>query len=155
MLGYPPDSSHPSWTKAHSGNDTEAYSLEERIREIGMYDHEVYISSDDNPSSQRALLEPLGNHISEDEVRKLANLLRGALDYFPDKRSPAREIANHPWLIGGKEPKSSDRYFHRGPRIQSSSQHRPLVGRPHDVRTPDVGTSPVAERKVRRYRGTE
>ena len=99
ILGRPPDCSHSLWRKAARNDIVQASSLEERVREIGMYDHEIRDAKvEDGSFCQRALLEPAGERVGEEEVQKLANLLRRALRFSPDERASAKELANHSWF---------------------------------------------------------
>ncbi|KAI9742185.1 MAG: hypothetical protein M1818_004085 [Claussenomyces sp. TS43310] len=103
-LGIPPKSFHVVWkqggvvlTNDESSND----SITDRIREIGMYDQEssMYNGNDPSFNHQTPLLEPLGMGVSEEEVDELADLLRKALDFSPEKRLFAEKVANHDWLL--------------------------------------------------------
>ena len=103
ILGLPPESSHSLWKEAgitiidHAKWDGPA--LDERIKGIGIYDQEPSIHDGDVTSlNHNKLLEPPGRRITRDEVIHLTNLLRGALDYIPEKRLCAEEIANHSWV---------------------------------------------------------
>ena len=103
ILGLPPESSHSLWKEAgitipdHAKWDGSA--LNERIKGIGTYDHTPSIHDSDITSvKHHTLLEPPGRRVSRDEVINLTNLLRGALNYIPEKRLSAEEVANHSWV---------------------------------------------------------
>lgn len=105
ILGLPPDPSN--WEKngitiaSHAQMDE--FALNDRIREIGMYDQEASIHDGDVTSeSHHALLELSGRRISRDEETDLAALLRRTLDYTPEKRLSALEVANHSWFASSE-----------------------------------------------------
>ena len=107
ILGLPPDPSNSLWEKNgitianHAQMDECA--LNDRIREIGVYDQEASIHNGDVTSeSHHALLEPSGRRISSDEETDLAALLRRTLDYTPEKRLSAEEVANHSWFASSE-----------------------------------------------------
>lgn len=102
ILGTPPKQSIYLWERHgvtiadHAQLDES--SLNDRIREIGMYDQEAPIHDGDVASkNHHILLEPSGRRISSDEEIDLADLLRKALDYTPEKRLSAEKVVNHPW----------------------------------------------------------
>ena len=103
ILGMPPEPSNSLWEKYgitiadHAQLDQS--TLNDRIREIGMYDQEASIDDGDVASKDyHALLEPSRRRISSDEETDLADLLRKALDYTPEKRLSAEKVANHSWF---------------------------------------------------------
>ena len=103
ILGSPPESSHSRWKEAgiaitdHAEWDRSA--VNERIRAIGSYDQEASIHDSDVTSlKHHKLLESPGRRITRDEVINLTDLLRTALDYIPEKRLSAEEVANHSWV---------------------------------------------------------
>lgn len=103
ILGMPPESSHSLWKEAgititnHARWDGSA--VNERIKAIGIYDQERSIHDSDVTSlKHHKLLEPPGRRVTRDEVINLTNLLRRALDYIPEKRLSAEEVANHSWV---------------------------------------------------------
>ena len=91
ILGILPEPSNSLWEKYgitvvnHAQTDESA--LNDRIREIGMYDQEVSIHNGDIASKTcDPLLEPSGRSSSSNEVIDLADLLRRTLDYTPENR---------------------------------------------------------------------
>ena len=102
ILGMPPESSHSLWKK--DGITTTDHvkwvrpALDERIREIGIYDQEPSIHDSHIASlNHHTLLEPPGRRIAGNEVNTLTDLLRRTLDYVPEKRLSAEKLANHIW----------------------------------------------------------
>jgi len=103
ILGMPPEPSCSLWEKRgiaiadHAQLD--GSTLDDRIREIGMYDEESSIHNGDFASPNHCtLLEPSGRRIARDEESDLAGLLQRTLDYAPEKRLSAEKVANHPWF---------------------------------------------------------
>ena len=103
ILGMPPEPSHSFWEKqgfiipnlAQLGGPT----LNNRINEIGIDDEESSVQKRGSASPDyHALLEPSGRRIARDEESDLADLLRRALDYAPEKRLSAGKVADHPWF---------------------------------------------------------
>lgn len=104
ILGIPPKPFHALWKQGgitFTDDERPNDSIKDRIREIGMYDEESSMYNGDDPSfnPQTLLLEPLGMSITEQESDDLADLLRRALDYSPEKRLSAENVANHHWLL--------------------------------------------------------
>ena len=78
-------------------------TLNDRIREIGIYDHESSMHDGDIASlNHHMLLEPSGVSITTDEANDLTDLLRRTLDYTPEKRLSAEKVANHSWLVNSQ-----------------------------------------------------
>ena len=107
ILGMPPESSFSLWKKNgmtitdHEERDGPA--LNDRIREIGMYDQELSIRDGDVTSlNHHTLLEPPGKRVIGDEANTLSDLLRRALDYIPENRLSSEKVANHVWC-GNRE----------------------------------------------------
>ena len=107
ILGMPPEPSEHLWEKYgvtiadHAPLDES--SLNDRIREIGMYDQEASIRDDDVASkNHHTLLEPSGRRISSDEEIDLADLLRKTRDYTPEKRLSKEKVANHSWFANSE-----------------------------------------------------
>ena len=107
LLGPPPTSTHSLWRKneitvAQHAQINEL-ALGEHVGRIGMDDHDVYLHDDEAtaPNNHTSLHEPLGRGITGDEANDLTDMLRRALNYTPEKRLSAGEIANHPWLTNG------------------------------------------------------
>lgn len=103
ILGTPPKQSIYLWERQGVAIADRAQvdesSLNDRIREIGMYDQEAPIhDSDVTSKNHHLLLEPSGRRISSDEEIDLADLLRKALEYTPENRLSAEKVANHPWF---------------------------------------------------------
>lgn len=103
ILGMPPEPSRSRWKKNGVAITDHALldgsTLNDRIKEIGIYDQEPSIHHGDSASpSHHTLLEPSGRSIARDEETGLANLLRRTLDYTPEKRLSAEKVANHPWF---------------------------------------------------------
>ena len=103
ILGLPPESSHFLWKDAGITIPDlakwDGSALNERIKGIGIYDYEPSIHDSDVTSVEHhKLLEPPGRKVTRDEVNNLTNLLRGALNYIPEKRLCAEEVANHSWV---------------------------------------------------------
>ena len=103
ILGMPPESSHSLWKEEGITMTDQVVwdgsALNERIREIGMYDQESAIHDSDGASqNHHTLLEPLGKSVTRDEVINLVDLLQRALAYIPEKRLSAENIANHTWF---------------------------------------------------------
>lgn len=103
ILGMPPEPFHSLWEKhgivisdhAQLGKST----LDNRIREIGVcVEESLVLSGISVPPNHHALLEPSEKGIASDEQGDLSGLLRKALDYAPEKRLSAEEVANHPWF---------------------------------------------------------
>ena len=109
ILGTPPElSSHILWKKY--GINIAAYAernecaLNDRVREIGVFDHESSADFGDIASmNQNGLLEPPEKRITKEEADHLTDLLRRSLDYTPEERLSAEEIASHPWLTDSEE----------------------------------------------------
>ena len=107
ILGMPPEPSHSLWEKYgitiadHAQLD--GSTLNDRIREIGVYDQEPSIHDGDIASKDHhTLLEPSGRRITRDEETGLADLLRRTLDYTPEKRLSAEKVANHSWFTNSE-----------------------------------------------------
>ncbi|KAM0800808.1 protein kinase [Usnea florida] len=103
ILGMPPEPLHSLWKKHEIAISDRAQlcgsTLDDQIREIGICDEESSaLYSESIPQSHRAILEPPGRRITSDEQGDLCGLLRGTLDYTPEKRMSAEEVANHPWF---------------------------------------------------------
>ena len=103
ILGMPPEPSHSLWEKYGINTADHApldrSTLNDRIREIGMYDQEPSVHRGDIASkNHHTLLEPSGRRITRDEETDLADLLRKTLNYIPEKRLSAEEVANHSWF---------------------------------------------------------
>ncbi|KAL9126699.1 MAG: hypothetical protein Q9175_007877 [Cornicularia normoerica] len=103
ILGMPPESSHSLWKEDwitmtdHAKWD--GSPLNDRIREIGIYDQEPSIHDSDVASlNHHTLLEPSGRRVSRDEALDLTDLLRRTLHYIPEKRLSAEKVANHTWF---------------------------------------------------------
>lgn len=103
ILGMSPESSHFLWKEDgitipnHAVWDGSA--LNERIREVGMYDQKPFIHDSDIISkNNHTLLESPGRGVTRDEVINLVDLLRRALDYISEKRLSAEQVANHTWF---------------------------------------------------------
>ncbi|KAK4982675.1 hypothetical protein LTR50_007636 [Elasticomyces elasticus] len=103
ILGMPPKTFHSLRKKigititghAHLDGST----LSDRIREIGMYDEESSDGDSDVASvNQHPLLEPSGRRVARDEAIDLSDMLQKMLDYTPENRLSAEEVAKHPWL---------------------------------------------------------
>lgn len=103
ILGILPETSHSLWKK-HGMNianhaQLDGPTLNERIKEIGMYDLQESIHGGDIVSkNHHLLLEPSGRRITRDEENDLADLLRKTLDYTSEKRLSAEKVANHSWF---------------------------------------------------------
>ncbi|MCJ1403024.1 hypothetical protein MMC11_006246, partial [Xylographa trunciseda] len=79
------------------------FTLNDRIREIGMHDQESFMHDGDVASlNHHTLLEPSGVSITIDEANDLTDLLRRTLDYTPEKRLSAEQVANHSWLVNSQ-----------------------------------------------------
>ena len=103
ILGMPPESSHSLWKEDgititdHAKRD--GSPLNDRIREIGIYDQEPPIHDSDVASlNHHTLLEPSGRRVTRDESIELTDLLRRTLHYIPEKRLSAEKVANHAWF---------------------------------------------------------
>jgi len=103
ILGMPPESFHSVWMKdgititGHAQLD--GSTLNDRIMEIGIYDQKTSIHEADIASlNHHSLLEPSGRRVTRDEAIDLTDLLRRTLDYIPEKRLSAGEVANHSWV---------------------------------------------------------
>ena len=103
ILGMPPEPLRFLWEKLgiviSDGTQLCGSTLDDQIREVSICDEESSaLYGNSVPQKHRALLEPPGRRITSDEQGDLCGLLRGTLDYEPEKRMSAEEVANHPWF---------------------------------------------------------
>ena len=103
----PPAPSHSLWTKqgilisdlAGLGGS----NLSNIINEIGIDDEESSILNGGSASTDyHVLLEPSGKRIAKDEETSLTDLLWRVLDYAPESRLSAEEVAHHPWFASNE-----------------------------------------------------
>ena len=105
LLGIPPEAFHPLLKQygipIECDKRMDPLPLLDHIEEIGAYDHESTMYDDERATvdNRMWILEPLGLGIAKDEAESLTDLLRRALNYSPEKRLSAKDMANHSWLV--------------------------------------------------------
>lgn len=68
-------------------------------------------------------------HMHPVEAMNLASFLEPMLRLLPEKRAPAHELLNHPWLRGLPTPEASEYAARAGPPPQLALGHGPGMGR--------------------------